>query len=196
MIKFFLYPIFKVRIFIINFYNKILLSNYKVNYGINLKINGRIYIKSLGNLKIGDNCIINSSKNINPIGGDIISRLIVQENAMLHIGNNVGISNSTIYCVNKITIEDNVWIGGGCKIWDSDFHSIDPNIRLFQNDSNINTKPINIKERAFIGGLSIILKGVTIGKNSVVGAGSVVTKDIPENEIWAGNPAKFIRKLK
>lgn len=46
-----------------------------------------------------------------------------------------------------------------------------------------------------IGACSIVLKGVTIGKNSVVGAGSVVTKSIPDNEVWAGNPAKFIRKV-
>ena len=52
-----------------------------------------------------------------------------------------------------------------------------------------------IKDHAFIGAHSLILKGVTIGKYSVVGAGSVVTKSIPDGEIWAGNPAHFIRKL-
>lgn len=54
--------------------------------------------------------------------------------------------------------------------------------------------PITIEDHAFIGAHSIILKGVTIGKCSIVGAGSVVTHNIPEHEIWAGNPAKFIRK--
>ena len=62
-------------------------------------------------------------------------------------------------------------------------------------DTHIKTKPILIKEGAFIGAQSIILKGVTIGKHSVVGAGSVVTKDIPDGEIWGGNPAVFIRKV-
>jgi acetyltransferase-like isoleucine patch superfamily enzyme len=57
------------------------------------------------------------------------------------------------------------------------------------------TKPVVIRDGAFIGAHTIVLKGVTIGERSVVGAGSVVTKDIPDGEIWAGNPARFIRKL-
>lgn len=57
-------------------------------------------------------------------------------------------------------------------------------------------KPVRIKSGAWIGGHSIILKGVTIGKNSVIGAGSIVTHDIPDNEVWAGNPAKYIKKFK
>ena len=175
--------------------NKFILKYYNVRHGRNLKINGRIYIKSNGRLNIGDNCTINSGKNINTIGGDAITRFIVKENAILNISNNVGISNSTIYCANKICIEEYAMIGGGCKIWDTDFHSLDPAIRLFKGDKKVNTKPIVIKRGAFIGGSSIVLKGVTIGENSVVGAGSIVTKDIPDNEIWAGNPAKLIRKL-
>lgn len=51
-----------------------------------------------------------------------------------------------------------------------------------------------IKENAYLGMNTLVVKPVTIGKNSIVGAGSIVTKDIPDNEVWAGNPAKFIRK--
>ena len=60
-------------------------------------------------------------------------------------------------------------------------------------DINAKTAPIHIKKFAFIGGSCIILKRVTIGENAVVAAGSVVTKDIPDNEVWGGNPAKFIK---
>ena len=81
------------------------------------------------------------------------------------------------------------------KIWDTDFHSLDPSIRIYEGDSQIISKSVLIKESAFIGANSIILKGVTIGKNSIVGAGSVVSKNIPDNEIWAGNPVRFIKKL-
>lgn len=63
------------------------------------------------------------------------------------------------------------------------------------NEAGGKTKPVIIKDGAFIGTDCIILKGVTIGEKSVIGAGSVVTKSVPDGEIWAGNPAKFIRKV-
>ena len=111
------------------------------------------------------------------------------------IGNNVGISNSCIRSAVSITIEDNVLIGGDCKIYDTDFHSVEYEDRMKHPDINKHSSPITIKEGAWIGGHSIILKGVTIGRRSVVGAGSIVSKDIPDDELWAGNPARFIRKL-
>ena len=55
--------------------------------------------------------------------------------------------------------------------------------------------PVVIENNVFIGAHCIILKGVSIGENSIIGAGSVVTKNVPANQIWAGNPAKFIRKI-
>ena len=62
-------------------------------------------------------------------------------------------------------------------------------------DPGIGTKPVLIRQGAFIGAHSIILKGVTIGRHSVIGAGSVVTHDVPDNEIWAGNPAVFVKRI-
>jgi len=56
-------------------------------------------------------------------------------------------------------------------------------------------KPVIIEDNVFIGAHSLILKGVIIGENSIIGAGSVVTKSIPANQIWGGNPSKFIRNL-
>lgn len=79
-------------------------------------------------------------------------------------------------------------------IYDNDFHSISYTERI-NGDKNIKAAPVIIQDGAFIGAHSIILKGVTIGARSVVGAGSVVAKSIPSDEVWAGNPAKFIRKL-
>lgn len=168
-----------------------------ISIGKKHEINGRIFIKNLGKLMIGDNFKANSGNKYNPIGGDSILRLICLKNAELIIGNNVGISNSTIYCTTKIVIEDTVVVGGGCKIWDTDFHSLDPAIRLTSLDKggNIKKNPIWIKRNVFIGGGSVILKGVTIGENSVIGAYSLVSKDVPSNEIWGGNPAKFIKRL-
>jgi acetyltransferase-like isoleucine patch superfamily enzyme len=95
----------------------------------------------------------------------------------------------------KIQIGNHVFIGGSVKIYDNDFHSLDSDIRESSHDTDVGSKPIEIKNHAFIGAHSIILKGVTIGEYSIVGAGSVVTKSIPDREIWAGNPAHFIRKI-
>ncbi len=111
------------------------------------------------------------------------------------LGKNVGISNSAIVARELVRIEDDVMIGGSCKIYDNDFHSIDYSIRINGDDNNIKIKPIHILKGAFIGAHSIILKGVTIGEYSIIGAGSVVTKDVPSNEVWAGNPAHFIKKI-
>ncbi len=92
-----------------------------------------------------------------------------------------------------LSLEDRVLVGGGCRIWDTNFHSLDPNVRNTEFDE-AETRPIIIKRNAFIGGGSTLLKGVIIGENSIVAAGSVVGKNIPDNEIWGGNPAQFIKK--
>jgi acetyltransferase-like isoleucine patch superfamily enzyme len=176
-------------------YNRMMFSRKKVSIGNDWKINGRIYIKNQGQISVGKRFLVNSSKVANPIGGDTVMRFIVRNRGILKIGDHVGISNSTIVCCNNVTIGDDVFIGGSCKIWDTDFHSIDPVIRTQKGDTEAKTSPILIKNRAFIGGGSLILKGVTIGENSVIGAGSVVAKNVPDNQIWAGNPARFIREL-
>lgn len=159
------------------------------------QIKGRIYVKNYGTLTIGKKFKANSGKNKNPIGGETLLRLVCNKQGKLLIGDQVGISNSTIVCWNRIEIGNYVYIGGGCKIWDTDFHSLDPIERRHNGDKKVNTAPIFIQDYAFIGAGSIILKGVTIGKNSIIGAGSVVTKSVPNNEIWAGNPARFIKKI-
>jgi carbonic anhydrase/acetyltransferase-like protein (isoleucine patch superfamily) len=148
-----------------------------------------------GKLSFGKDCIINSSKYKNIIGGDTRSSMVVKKNAQLSAGANLRMSNSAIYCADKITIGDNVMIGGSCKIWDTDFHPLQPDVRTDNPNEGYKTKPINIGNNVFIGGFSIILKGTNIGDGSIIGAGSVVSGTIPPGEIWAGNPAKFIKKV-
>lgn len=172
-----------------NFYiNKVRIKN-------SFKIFGVIMVKNNGFLSIGHNFRCNSGVKYNPIGGDTICRLVVGERGHLDIGNNVGISNTTICSYDSITILDNTTIGGSCQIFDTDFHSINPYNRVVEKDSYIKTKPVIIRENVFIGTNCIILKGVEIGENSVIGAGSVVSNNIPRNEVWAGNPAVFIKKI-
>jgi acetyltransferase-like isoleucine patch superfamily enzyme len=183
-------------------YHYFILKLYKISYLEFPSINGRIKLICKGTISLGSGLKINSGKKYNPIGGDTTLRFITaKKNAILKIGNNVGISNSTIVCWNSVTIEDDVLIGGSCKIYDTDFHATTQTERIaafktYTLDEKAKTAPIIIKKGAWIGGHCIILKGLSIGENSIIGAGSVVTKSIPDNEIWAGNPIRFINKIK
>jgi acetyltransferase-like isoleucine patch superfamily enzyme len=143
-------------------------------------------------IKLGDFVRLNSGFDRNAVGGDHCLCIQVGRNAKLIIGHGVGISNSTIICMEKIVIDEGVLIGGGCDIYDTDFHGIDPSERRVYTTSSIKTAPIHIKKNSFIGSHTLVLKGVTIGEGAIVGAGSVVTKDLPDFEIWAGNPVHKI----
>ena len=177
-----------------NLWNWALLKYYKVSVGKNLKCDGKLVIQGRGRFSIGDNVHIISKEFLNPVGGN---RTVLQtlDGGSITIGSNVGISHAIICARKDITIEDNVLIGGGVKIFDNDFHSIEYEKRMAKPDTHVKKKEIIIKEGAFIGAHSIILKGVVVGRHSVVGAGSVVTNTIPDGELWAGNPARRIRSL-
>jgi acetyltransferase-like isoleucine patch superfamily enzyme len=121
-------------------------------------------------------------------------KIVVYAGAKLIIGDNVGMSNSTIIATQSVNIGNNILIGGGVTIVDSDFHSFNPaHWHTSLDESNMKMGPVIISNNVFIGMDSIILKGVTIGNNVIVAAGSVVSSNIPDNEIWGGNPAKFIK---
>lgn len=175
--------------------NKFIFKRKNVSFENFPHISGIIIITGQGKLLLGDKVKFNSSQRSNPIGGD--SKMIIDlgKTGVLTIGNNTGISNTAIIAHEKIDIGDNVKIGGSVKIYDTDFHALNPNLRLNSDTDIAITKPIKIGDNVFIGAHTIILKGVTIGDNSIIGAGSVVTKSIPNNEIWAGNPAKFIKQI-
>jgi acetyltransferase-like isoleucine patch superfamily enzyme len=182
-------------LFIETIFNLILLTANGVKYGSGIKIKGCPYIRRRGEFIIKNNVRINSRITANPIGGDRRCYFVIGPNARLIIHDGAAISNSAINCYNSIIIEENVMIGGSCKIYDTDFHPLNKDARKEDVTEMIATKPVLIKANAFIGGHSIILKGVTIGENSIIGAGSIVTRNVPDNEIWAGNPASFIRKI-
>ncbi len=157
----------------------------------------KIFIYKNGKFIIGKNFKINNTIRNNPIGRNYQCIFTIGENALLKIGNDVGMSGTVIVAHKKIIIEKNVKLGGNVCIYDTDFHSLKYKDRINQHKDKQNThcNSIHIGENVFIGAHSTILKGVNIGNNSIIGACSVVTKDIPKNEIWAGNPAKYIRQI-
>ena len=149
-----------------------------------------------GMIEIGSHFTCNNKVGSNSIG--LIQPCvfnIANDGALIKIGNNVGISGSTINSAKCITIDDNVTIGSGCLITDTDSHPLSYEDRKADDMSKTISIPIHIQEGSFIGARSIILKGVTIGRHSVVGAGSVVTKSVPDNSIVCGNPAVVVKAL-
>lgn len=181
--------------------NKIKFKINHVKYGKKFCSKGLIYIYrhyESAKIVIGNNVNINSAPWANPIGCGIRTYIQVQDNAELIIGDGCGLSNVAITCANRIELKNNVMIGAGCKIYDTDFHDVDYSKRLKHevNEAKRNSSPVLIEEGAFIGAGCFILKGVIIGKYSIIGAGSVVTRNIPEGEVWAGNPIRFIKKIK
>jgi acetyltransferase-like isoleucine patch superfamily enzyme len=142
-------------------------------------------------IEIGNNCSFNSAKKSLLIGLlKPCTFVTLTQGSEIVLGNNVGISGGIIIAASKIKIGNNVMIGANCTILDTDFHNTDPQRKSIY--SHPPTRPVIIKENVFIGASCIILKGVTIGQNSTIGAGSVVINDIPDNSIATGNPCKVV----
>ena len=181
-----------------NIINRVVLWINGVEFERSVLISGRIFIRNEGKIRIGVGTRINSASWTNPIGGNDRTYLQIMRGGVLSLGDNSAISNTAITVAESVNIGRNVFIGAGCKIYDTDFHPIEAEFRFGDtvDITRTKTKRIIIEDGAFIGGHSIILKGTHIGENSVIGAGSVVAGNIPANEIWAGNPARFIKKIK
>lgn len=110
----------------------------------------------------------------------------------VHVGRNVVINfNCTFVDDGEIFIGDDCMIGPGCNLATS-IHPISPRLRRHKLQYN---KPIHIGNNVWFGAGVTVLPGVTVGDNAIVGAGSVVTKDVPSNAIVAGNPARLIRMI-
>lgn len=198
LFKFSKWKIFLTRIYINYFLVKIWKRN-NVAIGRHVNFIGIPIIRNYpkAEIIIGKNSVLCSSSHETALGvsHSIILRTL-SPNAILKIGNNVRMSGSTICAANKIIIGDRCVIGADVWIVDTDFHSMNSQKRSSVVDSkDANTSEVIIENDVFIGGRSIILKGVKLGSNVIVGAGSVVTRSFPNNSIIAGNPAILIKSL-
>lgn len=174
---------------------------------------------------IGDNTITKNinvdirKKNINKvylkIGNDSVvkgSFIFENENGVISIGSDTFIGGGVFISIDEIRIGNDVLISWGCTFMDNNAHSLkwserkndvkdwkkglDENkIGFYKNWENVKSAPIIIKDKAWLGFEVAVLKGVTIGEGAVVGSRSVVTKDVPDWTIVAGNPAQIIREI-
>jgi len=133
------------------------------------------------------------------------------ETGSVTIGNASFVGGATIICQDSVSIGDNVMIAWGVTVLDHNSHSVkyygereQDTLRVYlipqegdsaKDWSNVHHAPIVIKDKAWIGFNAIILKGVTIGEGAVVGAGSVVTKDVPDWTVVGGNPAQVLYSI-
>ena len=188
----------RVHRFILNKWNIFKIRQECDSVGKNLWVVNKIRIENRGGaIMFGDNCIILSDTNYNPLAANLATSIVVNSNAELHIGNQVGMSAVNIWCHEKIEIGDRTTIGAMAIIIDSDCHSLNYQDRWTERDMlNKKNAPIIIGKDVLIGTRSIILKGVSIGDRSIIAAGAVVSKNIPSDCIAAGNPARVVKQLK
>lgn len=166
-----------------------------INHG-KIKTGGgivKIHLSRKGVIEIGNNV---NFANRWEIGFPSRCYIRVNGKGKLIIGDNTGLNSVSIFCDESVTIGNNVHIGGGTQMFDTNFHNMNyKERRLPLLNAKCRTAPIIIDDDVFIGGRCIIGKGVHIGARSIIAAGSVVVKDVPADELWGGNPAKFVKKI-
>lgn len=146
------------------------------------------------NIKVGDNC-------------EIMAQLVAEGDASITIGSFTTMRDQTrLFAIDEITIGDYVIISNNVTIYDNNNHPTFPEMREAMSKSGFygdlwhakhsDHAPIKIHDNVWIGERAIILKGVTIGKGAIVAIGAVITKDVPDYAIAAGNPARIVKYLK
>jgi acetyltransferase-like isoleucine patch superfamily enzyme len=165
--------------------------------GRGVKFSGRpiVSVARGSRLILGDNVCIHSALRSNPLAcfqPSVLRTLSPQ--AELVLGPRVGISATVLCAAASIHIGEGTFIGAGAMILDNDFHHPVENFGWGDAPAEL-ARPIRIGRGAFIGARAIVLKGVTIGNRAMVGAGAVVTCDVPDRHLAVGNPAQ-IRPLK
>ena len=172
--------------------NSVLGKSFSVNYRV---------VRNKPSLSIGNECIL------------LNDNIFESDSGFISIGSGTFINGGTrLISRSSITIGNNVTIAWGCMIYDHDSHSLDYRDRIAdqeqqlrdwhsgnfienKNWETVNSKPIVIGDNVWLGFDVVVLKGVTIGEGAIIGAKSVVTRDIPAWSVAAGNPAKVIKTI-
>lgn len=148
-------------------------------------------------IRMGKGVVLVSDSAINMAG--INHPVIIatySKDAEIVLEDHVGMSGVSINCVSRCVFKEGVMLGANVNVWDTDFHPVDPMQRLHQTSIlEAKTAPIILENNVWIGANTTILKGVTIGENTVVGAMSFVNRDLPANSLCLGNPAQKIKEI-
>jgi acetyltransferase-like isoleucine patch superfamily enzyme len=161
-----------------------------IQFGRGILFFGRMHVRKHPDSKIiiGDDCRFRNRYHSNLIGINHPCMISTHSpEAVIQIGKGCGFSGTTIGAFTSIVFGDNVRCGANTLITDGDWHLDDPRVGL--------PKKVEIRSNVWLGYGVIVMKGVTIGENSIIGAGSVVVSDVPPNCIAAGNPCKVIKTL-
>lgn len=167
-----------------------------IRYGHGLKAVGipSVNVSLGGSATIGERFTIRTGCGNTEVGS-VGSRIRIGPKGVLKIGDRVGMSNATIVCEESVEIGDDVFIGGGVQVFDTNFHSTEASVRTSGRETraDVRTAPVRIGARVFLGADAVVCKGVSIGDDAVVAARSVVVCEIPAGEIWGGNPARRLK---
>lgn len=176
---------------------KLMMKLQRIRYGKQCAFYGiPVIIKTHdSSIELGNQIVCVSSFWANLMGLYQRSILLARAGGKIVLEDDVRMSAVTIYSRASIRIGKHTSIGGNTKIFDHDFHPIDPQERMEHPNSGMKCRPVDIGENVFIGCNCIILKGTRIGNNCVVGAGAVVSGQFEDNCVIAGNPARVIRRL-
>jgi acetyltransferase-like isoleucine patch superfamily enzyme len=153
--------------------------------GPGLVSNGHLHLRGPGRIRIGANA--NAWTRAEP---NFLTTLNAA--AVIDIGDNVRLNGCDVQAAASVTVGDDC-ILGSCIIVDTDYHSVEVDRR--QPGAKVESRPVVIGRNVWIAGRATILKGITIGDDSVVGFGALVTADVPAGVVVAGNPARVMRRL-
>jgi len=158
----------------------------RVQFGRNFQTNGRLVIRGPGRVVFGDdvNAWAHAEKNV---------LITYTPDSRITIGSGTRLNGAGIMAYTHVEVGPRC-ILGSTLVFDSDFHPLDP-ARRHDPDAPVSCAPITLKENVWLGGQSAVLKGVTVGKNSVVAFRAVVSDDVPPNVVVVGNPARIVKSL-